>query len=147
MLQSGRSAALKPVIVIPPMLRGFFISVLLVIVTVHLRAEVPSGAIVLDSSIVWDPVCADSFAISPDGKWIAYVSKGAIWICSVTAGPPKKLVDLPDTITDFLSRPENQEPGRSSRTLRPIQGTNHCPIFEGRFNNSSVSVGRRSKTV
>lgn len=83
-------------------------SVLLVIVSADLRAEVPSGATVLDPSVVWDPVCADSFAISPDGKWIAYVSKGEIWTCSTTAGPPKKLVELPDTLTDFLSRPENQ---------------------------------------
>src|SRR5688500_18741517 len=72
------------------------------------RAQLPQGATLLDPDIVWDPISVDSAAISPDGKLIAYVSKGAIWTCDVTSGPPTKLVDLPNTITSFLAAPEYQ---------------------------------------
>lgn len=70
------------------------------------HATVPPGATVLDSDIVWDLSLVESLAVSPAGKQIAYVSRGAIWLCGVHAGPPTKLADLPDTVSDFLARPE-----------------------------------------
>ncbi|MCI0335499.1 MAG: hypothetical protein L0228_20015 [Planctomycetes bacterium] len=77
-------------------------------------AELPQGATVLDPDIVWDikpDVISErpdqgAYAISPDDKWIAYISKGALWKSSVTVAPAKKLVDLPDTKTVFLAMPE-----------------------------------------
>jgi hypothetical protein len=71
-------------------------------------AELPKGAAILDPAIVWDPVSVPSFAISPDGKFIAYVSKGAVWVCDVTSGPPTKLSELPNSLTALLAMPENQ---------------------------------------
>ena len=72
-------------------------------------ADLPPGATVLDPDIVWDVANPHSFAISPDGKQIAYISKGALWVCPVDAGPPSKLADLPNTITAILAEPGNQE--------------------------------------
>ncbi len=37
---------------------------------------------------------------------MAYVSKGSLWWCDVTQGPPKKLAELPNTATAFLAMPE-----------------------------------------
>jgi hypothetical protein len=84
-------------------------SLIIVALAISARADVPTEATILDSQILWDPICVDSAAVSPDGTMIAYISKGAIWSCSVTAGPPKKLVDLPDTLTALLTLPENRE--------------------------------------
>ncbi|BBO32309.1 hypothetical protein [Lacipirellula parvula] len=72
-------------------------------------ADLPPDATVLDPDIVWDVANPHSFAISPDGKQIAYISKGAIWVCPVDAGPPSKLAELPNTITAILAEPGNQE--------------------------------------
>jgi len=41
--------------------------------------DLPPKATLLDPDMVWDKLKPDSFAISPDGQWIAYISKGAIW--------------------------------------------------------------------
>lgn len=70
------------------------------------HAAIPTGAKVLDSDIIWDPCLVEGIVPSPDGKHIAYVSRGALWLCGIHAGPPTKLADLPDTVSDFLSRPE-----------------------------------------
>jgi hypothetical protein len=69
-------------------------------------AALPEGATLLDPDMVWDMRDAHSMALSPDGKSIAYVSKGAIWVCSVTAGPPKKLADVPGTATAQMDTSE-----------------------------------------
>src|SRR3990172_2302897 len=69
----------------------------------------PPGATVLDPDIVWDIANPHSFAISPDGKQIAYISKGSLWSCRVDAGPPSKLADLPNTITAILAEPGNEK--------------------------------------
>ena len=72
-------------------------------------AEVPSlpeGGVLLDGDMVWEMSEPNCFALSPDDKLIAYISRGALWICDVTSGPPKKLADLPDTLTALLNTPE-----------------------------------------
>jgi hypothetical protein len=71
--------------------------------------QFPPGAAVLDPDIVWDVANPHSFSISRDGKQIAYISKGALWVCRVDAGPPSKLADLPNTITAILAEPTNQK--------------------------------------
>ncbi len=83
----------------------------------------PSDATVLDSDIVWDVANPDSFAISPDGQQIAYISKGALWVCRVDAGLPTRLAELPNTITAILAEPENQQ----QRDL--ANGSPHTPGF------------------
>ncbi len=69
-------------------------------------AELPPEATLLDPDIVWDMWDPGSATLSPDGKSIAYISKGAVWICSVTTGPPVKLADLPNTSTTYMSMPK-----------------------------------------
>lgn len=82
-------------------------------------AQLPPGATLLDADIVWDPTSLRGSEVSPDGQFIAYVSRGSLWVCSVTAGPPTKLVDLPNTITDFLAKPEYQEVRERFSDLTP----------------------------
>lgn len=78
-------------------------------VVVAQATEFPPGATVLDPDIVWDVANPHSYSISRDGKQIAYISKGALWVCRVDAGPPSKLADLPNTITAILAEPSNQK--------------------------------------
>jgi len=66
----------------------------------------PPDATILDPDIIWDAGNPKSYALSPDGKQIAYISRGAIWRCSVDAGPPTKLAGIPDTLTDFIQLPK-----------------------------------------
>ncbi|HJQ79670.1 MAG TPA: hypothetical protein VJ828_06925 [Lacipirellulaceae bacterium] len=92
---------------------------------------VPRGATILDPDIVWDIANPHSFGISPDGKLIAYISKGSLWSCHVDTGPPSKLADLPNTITAILAEPENEEQRKQSATsshnpgYRPFYGPVH----------------------
>ena len=90
------------------MYRQWTIALVLLAAAATARGELPEGATILDQDIVWDPISVDSATISPDGNFIAYVSKGSIWTCSVTSGPPTKLIDIPDTITAFLAMPQGQ---------------------------------------
>jgi hypothetical protein len=86
-------------------------------------AALPPGATVLDADIVWDVANPHSFAISPDGKLIAYISKGSLWSCHVDAGPPSKLADLPNTITAILAEPGNEKQREESA------GSPHTPGY------------------
>jgi hypothetical protein len=95
------------------------------------RGELPEGATILDPNIVWDPVSVDSAAISPNGAMIAYVSKGAIWMCRVTSGPPTKLTDLPDTITALLAMPENQSAREKFGYVAPNPSYRPLPHLRG----------------
>ncbi len=89
--------------------------------------ELPPGAKLLDPDIVWDVANPHSFAISPDGQQIAYISKGAIWVCRVDVGPPSKLADLPNTITAILAEPENQE--QREKSAASPHNTRHQVFF------------------
>ena len=109
-----------------------FITLLALVAAVSTaRRELPEGATILDPDIVWDPVSVDSAAISPDRTLIAYVSKGAIWTCSVTSGPPKKLADLPDTITAFLAAPEYRFALERFGYVAPNPGYEPIPQLRG----------------
>ncbi len=96
-----------------------------------LSADVPPNATVLDPDIVWDIANPHSFAISHDGKRIAYISKGAVWVCPVGAGPPAKLADLPNTVTAILAERENLKQREQSSSAphsigyRPFYGPVH----------------------
>jgi hypothetical protein len=92
------------------------VAFLLVAPATGAATDLPKGATLLDPDVVWDlepDVVLErqdpAFAISPDDDHIAYISKGAIWKCDVTGGPPTKLVDLPNTKTAFLAKPEYRD--------------------------------------
>ena len=88
------------------MLRFWLVPLVIAWLCLVACAAIPTGAKVLDSNIIWDPCIVEGIAASPDGQHVAYVSRGALWLCGIHAGPPTKLADLPDTVSDFLSRPE-----------------------------------------
>jgi hypothetical protein len=79
--------------------------------------ELPAEATILDSQIIWDELTPPDLAISPDSRFVAYVSRGALWKCAATGGPPEKLVDLPNTATALLSMPEYRQPKNSLHSL------------------------------
>ena len=119
--------------------RKFFILAIIVMVAQSAAAaELPTSATLIDPDLVWDKSQTLIAHVSPDGKSIAYISKGAIWMSSVAGGPPSKLADLPNTMTEFLARPEfgeargdqrkiflslgNQTFNSILRTLTPVDG-------------------------
>ena len=64
----------------------------------------PPTAKVLDPNILfysWPyPV------ISPDGQWVAYISRGFVCICNVADPKPRRLSEVPNTWTHVLAQPE-----------------------------------------
>lgn len=74
--------------------------------TAGATAAEPAAEALLDPDVVADFGEPDSLVVSPDGQWIAYISKGAVWRSSVGGGPPTRLAELPDTITARLDTPE-----------------------------------------
>ncbi|WP_428307362.1 hypothetical protein [Lacipirellula sp.] len=97
-----------------------------------LRADdLPHDAAILDADLVWDVANPEAYALSRDGRQMAYTSRGAIWLCDVDAGPPRKLADLPNTTTDILTWPEygaeREKSARSpqDRRFTPLTGPKH----------------------
>ncbi|WP_428305486.1 hypothetical protein [Lacipirellula sp.] len=68
--------------------------------------ELPADAKILDPDVIIyggpRPV------ISPDGEWVAYVSRGFVCVSSVDGGKPTRLFEVPESWTHFLALPENE---------------------------------------
>jgi hypothetical protein len=115
--------------------------------------ELPKGAVVLDPDVLMYD--RPEQTISPDGKWVAYISKGFATVCSVADPSPRKLLELPGTWTHILARPENASArntigrglaGDEYLKLQPqVKGTAYgmhwTPTSDG------LSVGIRSEDV
>jgi len=117
------------------MLRQYLLTILLFnqsllfvpLIPAAFATDLPAGAVVLDDDLIWDPLSVESFAISPDGKQIAYVSRGAIWVCNVDSGPPRKLAEIPNTITHFMADPDYEDVRQRFENLTPSRGYNILP--------------------
>ncbi|HZZ26800.1 MAG TPA: hypothetical protein VFE46_02235 [Pirellulales bacterium] len=76
----------------------------LCVATANAANDLPAWAKVLDPDILfysWPyPV------VSPDGKWVAYVSKGFVCICNIDDPKPRRLSEVPNTWTHVLAQPE-----------------------------------------
>lgn len=82
-------------------------------------ADLPADAQVLDDDVVMDARPAP--LISPDGRQVAYVSRGYVRVADVAAGTSRRLVDVPDSWShvyasalergdiDSVDRPSNYE--------------------------------------
>ena len=123
---------------------AFLIAIILRLSSFACSAELPSGATLLDPDIVWDlepDVVSErqdpAFAISPDDKSIAYISKGTIWKCNIIAGPPTKLVDLPNTKTAFLATPQYRV---AWSNLSKIPDHHDRQVFLGKLPQGLVDV-------
>lgn len=103
-------------------LRPFVLSLCLWLLVSSARGALPAGAQVLDSEIVWDTVNEPNWALSADGSRIAYLSKGALWLCDVLRGPPTKLADLPRTASDWMALPEHDYARTNFRAIRARLG-------------------------
>ena len=107
---------------------AFVVALVLSATSLARSADLPPGATLLDPDVVWDlepdrdpsPGTRDTvFTVSPDDKSIAYISKGAVWVSGVSAGPPRKIADLPNTITATLATPENRTAWADMKTSQP----------------------------
>jgi hypothetical protein len=98
-----------------PLLLLFFAAVQAV------SADLPAGAILLDDDLVFEQQLPLNAVVSSDENSIAYVSKGALWCCKTTGGPPTKLADLPNTITELLANSElhdfRGDPAKVARSM------------------------------
>lgn len=74
-----------------------------------LAAGLPGGSNVLDFDLVWDFRSPASFVLSPEETRVAYVSKGALWVATLTEGPAVKLADLPNTTTAYMATADYRE--------------------------------------
>src|SRR5262249_27444555 len=45
-------------------------------------------------------------AVSPDGQWVAYVSRRFVSVCNIEKPEPKRLFEVPHTWTHVLALPE-----------------------------------------
>ena len=67
--------------------------------------DLPAGATVLDPDIIlhsWPyPV------VSPDGRWVAYISRGYVRVVGLDGSEPRQLSEVPGTWTHLLAQPEN----------------------------------------
>lgn len=73
----------------------------------------PQGAKVLDSDAL---LCGRPYPImSPDGKWVAYVSEGYICVCNIENPAPRRIMEVPNSLTwpDFKA-PAGRSPATGS---------------------------------
>lgn len=80
------------------------IATTLAVLTAVAADALPPAAKILDPDILfysWPyPV------ISPDGQWVAYISKGFVCVCNVKDPQPRRLSEVPNTWTHVLAQPE-----------------------------------------
>jgi hypothetical protein len=72
-----------------------------------LAGELPEGAKVLDPDVVlysWPYP-----TVSPDGQWVAYISKGYVCVCNIDEPAPHRVAEVPHTWTWVAVQPENTD--------------------------------------
>lgn len=75
----------------------------------------PGGAQIIDADIITDEL--PTSVISPDGRWIAYISKGYICISSITKPSPVRLFEVPKSHTHILAEPSYAKFHGDSRAM------------------------------
>lgn len=92
--------------------------------------------------------------ISPDGEWVAYISKGFVCVCNITDPEPRRLREVPHTWTHFLAQPEQAHakgvfhktfgPGREEHRAVMAQITNTVFGLQWTHDSEGVVFGVRS---
>ena len=76
----------------------------LVSISIAEVGQLPAGAKVLDPDVIlysWPHA-----TISPNGEWVAYISRGFVCICKIADPRPHQLFEVPNTWTHYLAQPE-----------------------------------------
>ena len=93
------------------------------VATTKAAENLPTAAKVLDPDIIFYSWPYPT--ISPDGQWVAYVSRGFVCVCNVEKPEPRRLLEVPDSWTHFLAGPEyasaDGDMGRIFRPLSPAE--------------------------
>jgi hypothetical protein len=82
--------------------------------------KLPPQARVLDPDVImgeWPDA-----TVSPDGQWVAYVSKGFVSVCNVRDPAPRRLFEVPNSQTHVFARPEYRYARGDSRELYRAMG-------------------------
>jgi hypothetical protein len=87
-------------------------------------AGLPKSATVLDAGVEFDN--RPYSVISPNGKWVAYTSKGVVRACSIAEPVPRRLFEASEAVTNALARPENASP--SNMIGREPDGDSHLKL-------------------
>lgn len=80
-----------------------------IVATSYAAEPLPAGAVLVDDDIISDLLERHAFVVAPGGDKIAYFSRGALWTSDLSGAPPKKLADLPGSLTSLISTPEFAE--------------------------------------
>jgi hypothetical protein len=68
----------------------------------------PASAKMLDDNmLIW---IRPAPLISPDGKWVAYVSRGFVCVCNLEEAKPRRLYEVPGSLTHLMAQPEHTPP-------------------------------------
>ena len=98
--------------------------------------DLPPSATLLDGEFFcWEKWKEPTIAVSPDGKTIAYVNKGAIWQCQVDGSGSSKLAELKGTIDEFLAKAEFGDARGQEWKVRRSLGN-------AAFNQSTVDMSK-----
>ncbi|MEM9658937.1 MAG: hypothetical protein AAF961_11305, partial [Planctomycetota bacterium] len=99
------------------MLRSSVLLLALVALPGVLGGAPPHTRLLDDDALI---VAYPNVAVSPNGRWVAYVSRG--FVCVVPpdgASPPRRLREIPDCESHLLARPEHAHAQRLPRHLLP----------------------------
>jgi len=108
-------------------------------VVMAVEQELPLAAKILDPDIIFHSWPYPT--ISPDGRWVAYVSKGFVYVCEVANPSPRRLVEVPGSWTHFLARPENAHAeGDFSKLVRGLKPEDYNALMK---NITSTVFGLR----
>jgi hypothetical protein len=61
--------------------------------------------------------------ISPDGKRVAYFSRGKLLVVEIDGGPPRQLAEFTDTLDAILAQPNYADVGRSAEEQSKVIGS------------------------
>jgi hypothetical protein len=100
--------------------------------------DLPAEAKVLDPDILFysDP----NPIVSPDGKWIAYISKGFVCVCNIDDPHPRQLVEVPHSRTHLLAQPEYADARDDPRILWQRLGREGMEQFEKSVTQTIVGL-------
>jgi hypothetical protein len=83
--------------------------------------DLPPQARVIDPDIIFEEPALTS--ISPDGKWLAYLSKGCVYISSISQPKPIQVFEVPESWSQILAKSPYADTHGDPRALYKLIGS------------------------